>query len=281
MTDEKTGTLEGLNKKVDAVIDHTATQLGKLEEDAATTRQVFREGMNAMAERLAALEEAPKGPDRAELYKALAAAQLEIENAEQNVSNEFLKNKYADLASCFNAVRKPLASNGLSIIQLTEDPGSGVLGIRTILAHESGATIEDLITMAPPKMDPQGVGSCRTYMRRYSLMAICGIAGAADDDAEATKKDPNDYERISVAECEKIIYRADELFGDRADAAVRKMLGKVFGGIAVVGDIKAGEADVALNALENAKKLMDKQEAAAKAKEEAAQKEAKAEGGKK
>lgn len=31
MTDENNFTLEALNKKVDAVIDHTATQLGKLE----------------------------------------------------------------------------------------------------------------------------------------------------------------------------------------------------------------------------------------------------------
>ena len=210
----------------------------------------------------------PAKPDRAKLYTALAAAQLEIENADANVDNEFLKTRYADLASCLNAVRKPLASNGLALIQLTEDESKSVLGIRTILAHESGQTIEDIITMAPPKLDPQGIGSCRTYMRRYALLAICGIAGAADDDAEGTKTDPDDYERITVSEVEKILYTADEVFGDKADAAVKKMLSRVFSA-ARVGDIKAGEAEVAITNLQNAAKLMKMNEESAKQAEKA------------
>ena len=128
--------------------------------------------------------------------------------------------------------------------------------------------------MAPPKMDPQGVGSCRTYMRRYSLIALCGIAGALDDDAEGTKTDPNDYPRISVSEVEKIIYQADELFADHADDAVKLMLQRVFGGIAVVGDIREGEMQTALTYLDNAKKARDKKLTKAKKDEEAAAKAA-------
>lgn len=220
------------------------------------------------------LNSAPDTPDRKEIYTALAKAQQEIKNADANIENEFLNKKYADLASCLNAVRGPLSDNGIAVIQLTEDQSPTVLGIRTILAHESGQTIEDVITMSPPKLDPQGVGSCRTYMRRYSLIALCGIAGALDDDAEGTKKDPNDYPRISVGETEAIIYKADELFGERADAAVAKMLAKVFGGVAVVGDIREGEKDVAIKALENSKKLMERNEKAAAKREADAAKDA-------
>lgn len=261
--------IESMDKHVDMLI----TRTDKMAEGIKNLRDAGFKGMeqtNAAIEELRdEIDAPPAKPDRAELYKALAAAQLEIENADANVDNEYLKTRYADLASCLNAVRKPLASNGLALIQLTEDESSSVLGIRTILAHESGQTIEDVITMAPPKLDPQGIGSCRTYMRRYALLAICGIAGAADDDAEGTKADPDDYERITVSEVEKILYTADEVFGDKADAAVKKMLSRVFS-VARVGDIKAGEAAVAITNLQNAAKLMEMNEKSAKDAEEAA-----------
>lgn len=204
-------------------------------------------------------DSAPPPPlPNAELYTALVAAQLEIRNADANVDNEFTHKKYANLASVMDAVRGPLAKNGLAIIQLTDDPGDGMLGIRTMLVHTSGQVIEDHITMAPEKFTPQGVGSCRTYMRRYAVLAICGIAGALDDDAEGTKKGTDEYERISSQEAEAIIVKADELFGERADAAMAKMLNRLFGGIERVSDIKAGEADVAVTSLTNAAELMAK-----------------------
>lgn len=249
-------TTEDLDKAIQTSHDGLSGQIAKLHDNMA-----------AMAYK----------PERTEIYAALAKAQQEIENADANIENEFLNKKYADLASCLNAVRGPLSANGIAVIQLTEDPGPGVLGIRTILAHESGQTIEDHITMAPPKIDPQGVGSCRTYMRRYSLIAMCGIAGALDDDAEATKADPNDYPRISTSEVEKIIYHADELFAEHADDAVKLMLDRVFGKIAVVGDIREGEMETAINYLDNAKKARDKREAKAKKDEAAAAKAAKEE----
>jgi hypothetical protein len=223
------------------------------------------------------LNQKPVEPDRAEIYGALAAAQQEIVNADANIENDFLKKKYADLASCLNAVRGPLSKNGIALIQLTEDQSASVLGIRTILAHSSGQTIEDVITMSPPKLDPQGIGSCRTYMRRYAVIAMCGIAGALDDDAEATKADPNDYARISTGEVEKIIYHADELFEEKADDMVSYMLKKIFPKAGCVGDIPEGEAKVALTYLDKAKALKEKKLAEAEKAEKAEQKKAKAE----
>jgi hypothetical protein len=37
-----------------------------------------------------------------------------------------------------------------------------------------------------PKQDPQGLGSAMTYLRRYSVAAICGLY-QDDDDAEPAK----------------------------------------------------------------------------------------------
>lgn len=216
-------------------------------------QEVEHRGKETIALIEASLKPAP--PERAEIYTALAKAQKEIVNADANIENEFLQKKYADLASCLNAVRGPLSSNGIALFQLTADPGQGVLGIKTVLAHESGQTITDLITMAPPKIDPQGVGSCRTYMRRYAVIALCGIAGAADDDAESTKQDPDDYDRLASTEVDKILHSADEMFGDRADAVIAKMLDRIFG-LKRLGDVKAGEFDVVMNHLKGADKLM-------------------------
>jgi hypothetical protein len=47
-----------------------------------------------------------------------------------------------------------------------------------------------------PKQDPQGYGSCLTYLRRYSLAAICGLY-QADDDAEATRVPAASYELLN------------------------------------------------------------------------------------
>ena len=251
--------VEALNKKVDAVIDHTASQFGKLEESLS----LFETRLNASSDVIENIADKINtiliaeinSNSKANIYAALASAQQEIENADANIENEFLKKKYADLASCLNAVRGPLSKNGIAVIQLTEDVSQSVLGIRTILAHESGETIEDHITMAPPKLDPQGVGSCRTYMRRYSIIAMCGIAGALDDDAEGTKADPTKYDRISVEEAEGILVTANNLFGSDDDAVIERMLAKLFSNddltITSVTDIPAGKAEIAVNLLKN------------------------------
>ena len=205
----------------------------------------------------------PPKPDRAELFAALAEAQKSIKNAELDASAEVKMKSggtygysYATLASVMDAVRGPLAENGLSIIQLTADPGEGRLGIRTILAHSSGQYIEDLITMSPDAWSPQAVGSCRSYMRRYAVVAIVGIAGAIDDDAETATADPSEYPRIDPAEAEAIYVKADELFGNKADDVISRMLRVVFTRgdmppIEALGDIPEGHAQTAMNALQN------------------------------
>ena len=261
-----------LTARMDTSMEHIADQLGQREAQARSTSDVlealstdFIESHNGLSDQFKSLENAvnniaadmrPATPDRTELYKALIAAQLEIKNAAVNVDNEFTGKKYADLASVMDAVREPLANHGLAIIQLTADVDEHILGIRTLLIHESGQSISDVITMRPVKTDPQGIGSCRTYMRRYAVLAICAIAGAVDDDGQGAGGDPNDYERITSQEAEAILVKADDLFGERADAALAKMLDRLFGGITRVGDIKAGEANVAITNLENAAATM-------------------------
>jgi hypothetical protein len=122
-----------------------------------------------------------------EIAAALAKAQSVITGAVKDKTNPHFKNDYADLASVWDACRKPLTDNGLSVAQTaaTED---GRVGVTTILLHSSGQWIRDTLVMKPTKDDPQGVGSCITYARRYALAAIVGVAPEDDDGNAASAK---------------------------------------------------------------------------------------------
>lgn len=119
----------------------------------------------------------------AALGKALAAAQGEIENAAKNAKNDHFRNSYADLAEVLNTARPVLAKHGIAV---TQAPGfaDGRVTVTTMLMHgESGEWIRSTASAPAVKQDPQGVGSAITYLRRYSLAAVVGIA-QEDDDAE-------------------------------------------------------------------------------------------------
>jgi hypothetical protein len=206
-------------------------------------------------------------PEHDKLFTALAKAQSEITAAELDAEGQAGTRvySYATLTSVMTAIRAPLSKNGLSIIQLPtrhKVDGGEMLGLTTILAHSSGQSISNKFEMYPPKQDPQGIGSAMTYMRRYTVMAIVGIAGANDDDAEGTKAEAK---TISAAEADAILSLADDLFGDDANALLARMCDKVFG-VDSIPKIPEGQADVALNRIKNTRKRKDDEKAEKKPK---------------
>jgi ERF superfamily protein len=117
------------------------------------------------------------------LFAALSRVQSELQGAKKDAENPYFKSKYADLASCWDAVRLPLTKNGLCVIQR-----AGVLnneaGLFTLLGHSSGQWMEGFLPLNMKAKDPQAQGSAITYARRYSLAAIIGLV-QTDDDGEA------------------------------------------------------------------------------------------------
>lgn len=88
------------------------------------------------------------------------------------------KFKYAPLDSILSAVRGPLADNGLAIAQLLD--GDDLV---TMLMHKDGASLTGRWPL--PQRDGgtvQDLGSAITYLRRYSIQAVLGIAAEEDDD---------------------------------------------------------------------------------------------------
>lgn len=116
----------------------------------------------------------------AELAKAMATAQGEIENAGKNAANPHFKSRYADLAEVLNTVRPVMSKHGISISQFPAFD-SGIASVETIVMHTSGEWMTGTSSAPVTKQDAQGVGSALTYLRRYSLAAIAGIAQEDDD----------------------------------------------------------------------------------------------------
>ena len=150
-----------------------------------------------------------------ELFAALAKMQGEVENATKGSLNPHFKSKYADLAEVLNTVRPVLAANGLSVIQSPSFDGA-VCHVTTTLAHSSGGYITGTMSCVPAKQDGQGVGSSTTYLRRYSLAAVCGIAQEDDDGNSSAHSKPATYPLISSGEAARIKESIESLNIDEA-----------------------------------------------------------------
>lgn len=122
-----------------------------------------------------------------ELATALAKAQGAIRGASKDSVNPHLKSKYADLASVWQACREALASNGLSIVQLPMDAGANAVGLTTILLHTSGEYLQSDYSAPLAQNSAQSIGSALTYLRRYALAAMVGVAPEEDDGESASQ----------------------------------------------------------------------------------------------
>jgi hypothetical protein len=96
---------------------------------------------------------------------------------------------YADLGAVMDAARPILAEHGLAYVQFPCESVPGSVAVATRLVHESGEWFESEVSMPSQGNGAQGVGSALTYARRYSLMAVLGLA-AEDDDGSAASKPP-------------------------------------------------------------------------------------------
>lgn len=115
-----------------------------------------------------------------EIAAALAKAQAAMDNASKDRTNPAFKSKYADMASVRDAVNGPLSSHGIAYVQAAATTADGVT-VETRLIHSSGQWLSSVLGAAPKGYDAQSIGSTITYLRRYGLMALTGIAPEDDD----------------------------------------------------------------------------------------------------
>lgn len=130
------------------------------------------------------------GTSHPSIYAALAAAQMEMGPALKQSANPAFKSRYADLANVMEACLPALNRNGIAVIQPYVEV-DGQRAVKTILAHETGETLETIVPLIVGKNDMQGLGSAMTYARRYGLMGMAGIAPEDDDGNAASKSAPS------------------------------------------------------------------------------------------
>ena len=128
------------------------------------------------------------------LVEALSKARAEFDAVTKNAANPYFKSKYADLSEVLGAITPALSANGLVVVQPIEQTETGLL-LRTQLHHVGGGVIESTFAI-PENKDIQKLGSAITYIRRYSLSALFGVAPQDDDGNAAAGKQVNNDDNL-------------------------------------------------------------------------------------
>lgn len=155
----------------------TAVQSGNIE---------IIERMMALKERVEA-NEARKAFSDAIATAKLSAPDLRKEQRTDFTSKSGSRTAYdfANIGDINPPILKWLADHGFSA-RWAPDQVSGMLGITCILTHRLGHS-ESFRLEAPPdntgnKNGIQGLGSTQTYLERYTLLGVTGLAVAGMDD---------------------------------------------------------------------------------------------------
>jgi hypothetical protein len=119
----------------------------------------------------------------------LIKLQSEIHNPTNTAINPFLKSKYAPLNEILNMVRELCNKNNFFLSQDISGDGE-FIKVQTSIVHKTGQAIKsNVLEIKPDKKGIQGAGAAITYMRRYQLLSLLGIAGEDDNDGENTEKE--------------------------------------------------------------------------------------------
>lgn len=130
------------------------------------------------------------------LYAALATAQGNFRPIVKNRSVQVrMKSggtyafRYADLEEITSATRPALAAAGLSVLHPLQTEDNGKTYMQTILAHKDGGVIASRVELPAPTSynDPKEFGAASSYLRRYAVSSLLGLA--ADDDLDENGRD--------------------------------------------------------------------------------------------
>lgn len=120
------------------------------------------------------------------INKALIAFISETTDILADSDNPFHKSRYASLSKHLEVLKPLLKKHGLTVLQLPSGDYEAV-GIKTVILHESGAMLEERCVIPCEKgMTGQQGGAIITYLRRYSLASLAGVA-TEDDDCETDR----------------------------------------------------------------------------------------------
>lgn len=166
-----------------------------------------------MVEKLMSLQERwETGQARKSFDKAIASAKAKITPIQRNAKGHNDK-RYADFAAIAKVVDPILSEHGLSYRFRTAQTDR--ISVTCILSHEDGHSEETTLTGPPDssgnKNPIQSIGSTLSYLQRYSLIQMLGLASAADDDGRAA----GDGGAITLEQVEQLVSLCDEVSADK------------------------------------------------------------------
>ena len=167
-----------------------------------------------LAEKLMVLQERWEANQARKAFDAaVSAAKAELKPVIRNRTGHNSK-KYADFAAIATAVDPVLSKHGLSY-RFRSDQGDRI-AVTCVLSHKDGhfekTTLSGPADTTGNKNAIQAIGSTLTYLQRYSLVQMLGIAAADDDDGAAA----NIGERISEKQAADLVDMLEAKNADRA-----------------------------------------------------------------
>ena len=142
------------------------------------------------------------------IYTKRAAVKKEIGAISKDSTNPFFKSKYFDINGLLKHVEPLLDKNGLLLLQPITD---GLVSSQ-IIDVENGEKVESSLAL-PQISDPQKIGSCVSYYRRYTLQSLIGLQ-SIDDDANIASK-------ASQAPDKKWVNKGDKIWNAAIDKGVK------------------------------------------------------------
>lgn len=132
------------------------------------------------------------------IYKKLLEVQKEVGAISKDSKNPFFKSKYFDINQLIEHVQPVLNKHGLVLLQPIEDNKV----FSKLFDSEAKQGTETLCISSsldlPELTDPQKLGSCITYYRRYTLASLLGLQAEDDDANLASKKTSKPVKKLEM-----------------------------------------------------------------------------------
>jgi len=118
-------------------------------------------------------------------HERIQLARTEIGGIEKSRINPFHKSNYFDINDMLDTVNPILVKYDILLTQPIQD-GKVITMLQDLCSQESVESWLDL----PQESNPQKVGSCVTYYRRFTLQSLLALSALDDDGEKASVKPP-------------------------------------------------------------------------------------------
>jgi len=119
------------------------------------------------------------------IHKKLFKVTSTMDKMTKDSKNPFFNSKYFDINQLIEAVRPAFIREDLLLLQPIENNQVGT----RIIDIETGEAVESFLPL-PDLSDPQKIGACITYYRRFTLGSLIGIEAEDDDGNLASGNKP-------------------------------------------------------------------------------------------